>query len=68
MKTLNEWKSEQSDNPDTFIDNIEKLTEMLNQEVQGYTGDRTDGFLEMLGSIKGLRTAVQEVRNGIKEL
>jgi len=68
MKTFNEWQEEQSDNPDAFINNVEKLAELLNQEIQQYTGERTEGFLEMIGSVKGLRTAIQEVRNGIKEL
>lgn len=64
MKAFNEWKLEQHDSPDRLLDTVESLAEQLNNEIKSFTGERFEGFLEMIGSVTELQKLLSHIRTG----
>lgn len=64
MKAFNEWKIEQHDSPDRLMDSVETLAEQLHNEIKSFTGERFDGFLEMIGSVNELQKLLAHIRTG----
>jgi hypothetical protein len=64
MKAFNEWKSEQHDSPDKLLDIVESLAEQLSSEIKSFTGERFEGFLEMIGSVNELQKLLAHIKNG----
>jgi hypothetical protein len=49
------------------MDKLSDLVHQLNVELQSFTGDRFEGFLNVIGDVKNLQRTLSEISNGIAE-
>ena len=66
MRKFNEWRDgvEQTENSDVLLDKIQNLVHQLEVELDSFTGDRFEGFLELIGGMKTLKRTLAEVQHG----
>ena len=65
MKKFNEWREEsnQHENPDLLVSNINHLVDLLKNELEAFEGDRFEGFLNIIGGVKQLQRTLAEIDN-----
>lgn len=68
MKNFNEWRKdvEQTQDPDTLMEKLQILAHELEVQLDAFEGDRFDGFLNIIGSVKGLKRTLAEITHGIQ--
>lgn len=66
MKNFNEWKEqhEQHEDQDLFIDRLDELADLIEQELKSFAGKRFDGILKIIGAHKDLKRSLQEIKTG----
>lgn len=66
MKKFNEWRADvdQVENPDVLIEKIGGLVHQLEVELDSFQGDRFEGFLNLIGGIRGLQKTLAEIEHG----
>ena len=67
MKNFNEWRQDvsQYEDPDTLMEKLQGLAHELEVQVDAFQGERFEGFLNILGSIKELKRTLAEITHGI---
>jgi len=67
MRTLNEWREgiSPNENTDVLLDKLEDIAQHAQVELEAFTGDRPDGFLNLCGAVKELKRRVAELQMGI---
>jgi len=67
MKKLNEWRNEvdQTENPDVLMDKLHELAHQIQLELASFKGERFDGLLNVMGSVKNLQRSLAEIQHGI---
>lgn len=66
MKTFNEWQKEVTvnENPEIFMDKISELCGHLENTLATFTGERFEGFLNIVGQVKNLKRELINIQNG----
>jgi hypothetical protein len=66
MKKFNEWRAEveQTENPDLLMGKIQELAHQLEVELDAFTGERFEGFLNLIGNVKNLKRTLSEIEHG----
>jgi len=67
MKKFNEWQEEttKEENPDILISTITDLTTQLELALKNFHGERFEGFINLLGSVKGLQRTLAEINHNV---
>lgn len=66
MKSYREFveESNRDSNPEILLDKLNNLSNQIEQELKSFQGDRFDGFLELVGSIRAVQRTLAEINTG----
>jgi DNA anti-recombination protein RmuC len=67
MRKFNEWRDEEqkAENPTLLIDRLDGIAHTLETELKGFQGERFEGFIELIGSIKALQQNIASLKHKI---
>jgi hypothetical protein len=65
MRKFNEWREEEykAENPAVLIEKLEGIAHNLELELKDFKGERFEGFLELIGSVKALQTNIASLKH-----
>jgi|AP95_1055475.scaffolds.fasta_scaffold468201_2 hypothetical protein len=68
MKNFNEWREgvTQHENPDMLIERLDDLAHKLEIELEAFEGERFEGFLNLIGNVKGLLRQLAVMKHGVE--
>lgn len=66
MQTFKEWREEnqQCEDKELLLKNIDKLTQLAEQELRSYVGERFDGIIELTGALTELKRTLAGIQTG----
>jgi DNA anti-recombination protein RmuC len=67
MKNFTEWREEEQKevNPVLLIDRLDEIAHGLETELKAFKGERFEGFLELIGSVKALQQNIAALKHQI---
>lgn len=67
MKTFNEWQnSTNHEDSELLLKNVNDLVRQIKLELESFQGERFEGFLNLIGSLRGLQTTLSEIEMGVE--
>lgn len=69
MRSLTEWRQgiSPNENADVLLDRLGEIAQSAQVELEAFTGDRPEGFLDLCGAVKELKRRVTELQMGITD-
>ena len=66
MKSYKEWTQESTrdSNPEILLDKLNDLSQQIEQELKTFQGDRFDGFLDLVGTVRAMQRTLAEINTG----